>query len=86
MKFRSLLPILTRTFPPWFLRKVGKMVPNDTLQQQFDLVDTLTVATNGIWEEKKRLHMLGEKASNSALSGGRDLLSILRASFRCRLQ
>ena len=77
MKFRSLLPILTRTFPPWFLRKVGKMVPNDTLQQQFDLVDTLTVATNGIWEEKKRLYVEG--AGSGPTSGkGRDILSILR--------
>ncbi|KZV64850.1 cytochrome P450 [Peniophora sp. CONT] len=77
MKYRPFIPFLTRTFPPWLLRKVGKRLPNDALQQQFNVVDTLTVAAGGIWEEKKRLHASGEKASNSAFSEGRDLLSIL---------
>ncbi|VDB90079.1 unnamed protein product [Peniophora sp. CBMAI 1063] len=76
-KYRPMLPFLTRTFPPWLLRAAGKLLPLDALQQQFNLVDTITLSATEIWEEKKRLHALGEKASNSEIGQGRDLLSIL---------
>ena len=79
-KYRPFIPFLTRNFPPWLLRSVGKLLPIDALQQQFNLVDTLTLAAEQIWEEKKRLHTLGEKASNSEIGQGRDILSILRTS------
>ncbi|KZV63341.1 cytochrome P450 [Peniophora sp. CONT] len=76
-KYRPFIPFLTRNFPPWLLRAVGKLLPIDALQQQFNLVDTLTLAAAEIWEEKKRAHASGEKASNTEMSEGRDILSIL---------
>lgn len=76
-KYRPFIPFLTRNFPGWLLRTVGKLLPIDALQQQFNLVDTLTMAAEKIWEDKKRAHAMGEKASNSEMSQGRDILSIL---------
>ncbi|VDB89892.1 unnamed protein product [Peniophora sp. CBMAI 1063] len=76
-KYRPFIPFLTHNFPGWLLRTVGKLIPMDSLQQQFNLVDTLTMAAEQIWEDKKRAHAMGEKASNSEMSQGRDILSIL---------
>ena len=80
-KYRPILPFLTRAFPPWLLRAVGKLIPMDALQQHFNLVDTITLAATGIWEEKKRSHAIGEKAFNSEMAQGHDILSILRTSI-----
>ncbi|KZV72136.1 cytochrome P450 [Peniophora sp. CONT] len=76
-KYRPILPFLTRNFPPRLLRAIGKLIPMDALQQAFNLTDTITLSAAEIWEEKKRLHALGEKASNSEMGQGHDLLSLL---------
>lgn len=47
------------------------------LKEQFNIVDTLTQAAEQIWKEKKRAAALGEKSSNSEISEGHDILSIL---------
>ena len=50
----------------------------DSVHEIIKEADILKFYATSIWEEKKRLHAQGEKASNSVLSEGRDILSILR--------
>ena len=80
MHLRPLLPYLTNTFPPWLLRWVGERLPMEAVREMIRLADVLRFYATSIWEEKKRLHTLGEKASNSEIGQGRDILSILRTS------
>ncbi|VDB84948.1 unnamed protein product [Peniophora sp. CBMAI 1063] len=77
MKFRPLLPYLTSMFPPWLLRRVGELLPMTSVREMIRLSDVMTFYSTSIWEEKKRLHTLGEKASNASLGEGRDILSVL---------
>ncbi|VDB88479.1 unnamed protein product [Peniophora sp. CBMAI 1063] len=74
-KFRPMLPMLTRTFPRWFLRRVGELLPLPALHELFDLTDTLDKMSSEVWAEKKRAHAEG-KITNS-VSQGRDILSRL---------
>ena len=80
MKFRTLLtPALTDTVPAWLLRRIGEILPLESVHEMMRLADVMRFYATSVWEEKKRLHAEGEKASNSTLSEGRDILSILRA-------
>ena len=78
MKFRPLLPPLTRTFPAWLLRRMGEILPMKALHEVFFVADILDQLSMGIWTEKKQAHAEGKWGSGSHQSQGRDILSLLR--------
>ncbi|VDC03304.1 unnamed protein product [Peniophora sp. CBMAI 1063] len=77
LKFRPLLPILMRTFPPWFLRRAGELLPVRPLHEMMNISDTLHQFATGIWTEKKQMHADGKIFSSAEKGQGRDVLSLL---------
>ncbi|KZV63739.1 cytochrome P450 [Peniophora sp. CONT] len=76
-KFRPILPILMRTFPPWLLRRAGEMIPFPALHDMFAISDTLHQFATEIWTEKKQAHAEGKLYSSAEMGKGRDVLSLL---------
>ena len=77
-KFRPLLPVLTRVFPRWLLRRAGELIPFDALHEVFGISDTLEQFSAAVWTEKKQAHAEGKVSSSAILGQGRDILSLLR--------
>ncbi|VDC07361.1 unnamed protein product [Peniophora sp. CBMAI 1063] len=76
MKFRPLVPYLTRTFSSRVLRVMGELLPMDSVHNVMKLSDIMKFYATSIWEEKKRLHA-EDKMGDTASSSGRDIQSIL---------
>jgi hypothetical protein len=76
---RTLLPVLTRTFPPKFLRWALEHTPWRVLHELKDICDMMDASARGIWEEKKALYARGDKSVVNEYGEGKDLMSILRA-------
>ncbi|KZV60392.1 cytochrome P450 [Peniophora sp. CONT] len=73
--YRPLLPVLTRFFPPWLLRRAGELLPSPALHELFDISDMLDRFSLSVWTEKKQAHAEG-KVTNT-IGQGRDVLSLL---------
>ncbi|VDB99554.1 unnamed protein product [Peniophora sp. CBMAI 1063] len=76
-KYQPLLPFLTRNFPPWLLRRVGQMIPNQALQEHFYISDKMQEFAMSVWTDKKRDHAEGKVSSSAILGEGKDILSLL---------
>ena len=77
-KYQPLLPFLTRTFPSWFLRRVGELLPSKALHQHFYISDTVQEFAASVWAHQKQAHAEGKVSSSAVLGQGRDILSLLR--------
>ena len=59
-KYQPLLPFLTRTFPSWFLRRVGELLPSKALHQHFYISDTVQEFAASVWAHQKQAHAEGK--------------------------
>ena len=74
-KWRSALPFITATFPPKLLEWAARAMPWRDMHHLIGLLDTMHTTAGQIWEEKKRLHVAGEKTNDT-----NDIMTILRES------
>ena len=77
--YRSLLPHVSKIFPPKVLKFVGKMLPWPSLNEIIDLSETLNANARRIYETKKRLLELGDDATVKQVGNGKDIISLLCA-------
>ncbi|KAI0028314.1 cytochrome P450 [Vararia minispora EC-137] len=77
MFWRPLLPVLTRSIPGRILRFIAERVPWPTLHELIGNADVMHSTSRTIWEEKKRLHALGDKSVVNEYGEGKDIMSIL---------
>ncbi|KAI0029932.1 cytochrome P450 [Vararia minispora EC-137] len=72
-----LIPLLTRYIPGYVLRFIGDRLPWPALHEVMRISDKLQATSLEVWEEKKRLHMLGDKSVVNEQGEGKDIMSIL---------
>ena len=82
MVFRILLPPASKFGPSAFRRWLVDRTPLDYVQQLKRISDTMHERSVKIFHEKKALLEKGDDALKHQIGEGRDIMSILRESWR----
>ncbi|KAI0030894.1 cytochrome P450 [Vararia minispora EC-137] len=77
MLWRPLLPYLTRNIPGYVLRFIADRMPWPALHELIENADIALTTSRRLWEEKKRLHAIGDKSVINEYGEGKDILSIM---------
>lgn len=79
------LPLFEAIVPAGWRRAVAERIPVRSLRNMIQIVDTLRTRSSAIFAEKKRALLAGDEALKQQVGEGKDLMSILRGSFRSAL-
>ncbi|KAI0258946.1 cytochrome P450 [Gloeopeniophorella convolvens] len=74
---RNIFPYINRTFPAWFLKIAGRMLPWKRLNHVMDLAEQMYSHTTDIYETKKRLLQEGDDATVKQVDEGKDIAALL---------